>query len=71
MTASCVCSLTIGATRMTYVPLVPSVFGRDLVEQVRADSRDGERMVPIVVEKCIDAVEALGMLFKLFYKCLH
>jgi Rho-type GTPase-activating protein 1/2 len=50
---------------MTYVSPVPSVFGRDLIEQVRADSRDGDRMVPIVVEKCIDAVEALGMLFKL------
>lgn len=36
------------------------MFGRDLVEQVQADSRDDERQVPIIVEKCIDAVETLG-----------
>lgn len=37
------------------------MFGRDLTEQVRADSRDYERLVPIIVEKCIEAVDALGM----------
>lgn len=37
------------------------MFGRDLTEQVHADSRDEERQVPVIVEKCIDAVEALGM----------
>lgn len=37
------------------------MFGRDLTEQVRADSKGGERQVPIIVEKCIDAVEALGV----------
>lgn len=39
---------------------VPSMFGRDLAEQVRADSKDAERLVPMIVEKCIDAVETLG-----------
>lgn len=39
----------------------PSMFGRELIEQVRADSRDEERTVPVIVEKCIDAVDALGM----------
>jgi len=42
--------------------IAPSMFGRDLIEQVHADStdEDGPRQVPVIVEKCIDAVEALG-----------
>jgi hypothetical protein len=36
------------------------MFGRDLVEQVRADAKGEERYVPVIVEKCIDAVDALG-----------
>lgn len=36
------------------------MFGRDLVEQVRADSKDQPRVVPVIVEKCIDAVDYLG-----------
>jgi hypothetical protein len=36
------------------------MFGRDLIEQVRVDARGGDRLVPIIVEKCILAVEALG-----------
>jgi len=43
-------------------PVVPSMFGRDLVEQVRADAKGEERYVPVIVEKCIDAVDALGEL---------
>lgn len=39
------------------------MFGRDLTEQVHADAKDGERRVPVIVEKCIDAVEALGQRF--------
>jgi hypothetical protein len=42
-------------------PPPPSMFGRDLTEQVHADSRHGERQVPVIVEKCIDAVEALAL----------
>ncbi|EPQ56987.1 RhoGAP-domain-containing protein [Gloeophyllum trabeum ATCC 11539] len=42
-------------------PLPPSMFGRDLIEQVQADSKDGERSVPIIVEKCIAAVEASAL----------
>ncbi|KAI0769739.1 RhoGAP-domain-containing protein [Trametes elegans] len=38
-------------------PLPPSMFGRDLIEQVRADSRDEPRSIPVIVEKCIDAVD--------------
>ena len=38
----------------------PSMFGRDLVEQVQADSRDDHRMIPVLVEKCIDAVDNIG-----------
>lgn len=37
------------------------MFGRDLAEQVRAESKEQERLVPIVVEKCIDAVDTLGV----------
>jgi hypothetical protein len=38
------------------------MFGRDLTEQVRADSKYEERQVPVIVEKCIEAVEARGEL---------
>lgn len=34
------------------------MFGRDLIEQTHADGSDRE--VPVIVEKCIDAVETLG-----------
>jgi len=37
------------------------MFGRELFEQVRADSQGDDRRVPIIVEKCIQAVEAVGM----------
>lgn len=40
----------------------PSMFGRDLIEQVHADANGGDRTIPVIVEKCIDAVEALGMI---------
>lgn len=40
--------------------LAPSMFGRNLIEQVQADSQDDEREVPILVEKCIRAVEDRG-----------
>ena len=36
------------------------MFGRDLIEQVHADSKDEDRLIPVIVEKCIDAVEASG-----------
>lgn len=39
-----------------------SMFGRDLAEQVRSDSKSEDRSVPIIVEKCIEAVDALGKL---------
>jgi len=42
------------------------MFGRDLIEQVRADTKGEERYVPVIVEKCIDAVDALGKLTVLF-----
>lgn len=38
------------------------MFGRDLTEQVRADDRGTGRTVPVIVEKCLEAVEALGEL---------
>ena len=36
------------------------MFGRELTEQVRADSKVCDRMVPLIVEKCIAAVDASG-----------
>jgi len=38
----------------------PAVFGRELTEQLRADSKFNEKMVPLIVEKCIAAVDAGG-----------
>lgn len=49
-----------------YITLIsltePSMFGRDLREQVQEDSEFSEVFVPIIVEKCIKAVETNGML---------
>lgn len=36
------------------------MFGRELAEQVHADSKGSGRLVPVLVEKCIDAVELIG-----------
>ena len=44
------------------------MFGRDLVEQVQADSKDEHRMIPVIVEKCIDAVDSIGK-FKTNLQC--
>ena len=41
------------------------MFGRDLTEQVHADSKDEERLVPVIVEKCIDAVDTLGTCYRI------
>ncbi|KAF9650640.1 RhoGAP-domain-containing protein [Thelephora ganbajun] len=49
-------------------PLPPSMFGRDLIEQVRADAKGGERYVPVIVEKCIDAVDALALDYEGIYR---
>ena len=40
------------------------MFGRDLTEQVIADAKGSSRLVPVIVEKCIDAVETFGELLK-------
>ncbi|OJT10269.1 hypothetical protein TRAPUB_13223 [Trametes pubescens] len=42
-------------------PLPPSMFGRDLIEQVCADSREEPRVLPVIVEKCIDAVDYIAL----------
>ncbi|TBU61671.1 RhoGAP-domain-containing protein [Dichomitus squalens] len=49
-------------------PLPPSMFGRDLIEQVHADSKDEERMVPVIVEKCIDAVDNIALEYEGIYR---
>ncbi|KAG8970902.1 hypothetical protein FRC05_011670 [Tulasnella sp. 425] len=49
-------------------PLPPSMFGRDLVEQVKADAYGTDRAVPVIVEKCIEAVEALAMDYEGIYR---
>ena len=47
-------------------PVEPSMFGRNLIEQVRADAKGEGRYVPVIVEKCIDAVDALGEFIEFF-----
>lgn len=36
------------------------MFGRDLTEQATADNPGGVYLVPLIVDKCIEAVETLG-----------
>ncbi|KAJ7209503.1 signal transducer, partial [Mycena pura] len=49
--------------------LPPSLFGRDLIEQVHADAiKGGDRQVPVIVEKCIDAVETLALDYEGIYR---
>lgn len=48
--------------------LPPSMFGRDLTEQVLADAQGSDRQTPIIVDKCIDAVEALAMEYEGIYR---
>ncbi|KAH7888929.1 RhoGAP-domain-containing protein [Phlebopus sp. FC_14] len=50
------------------VHLPPSMFGRDLIEQVKSDSRWGERKVPVIVEKCIEAVEKIALDYEGLYR---
>lgn len=42
----------------------PSMFGRNLIEQANSEGR----LVPLVVEKCIEAVEANGMDYEGIYR---
>lgn len=44
----------------------PSMFGRALIEQVQSEEAD--RKTPLVVEKCIQAVENLGMDYEGIYR---
>lgn len=43
------------------------MFGRDLVEQVHADARGSGRNIPVIVEKCLQAVEASGESMSVLY----
>ncbi|KAI0339819.1 RhoGAP-domain-containing protein [Trametopsis cervina] len=56
------------ASSMSMAPVGPSLFGRDLAEQVQADSKDEERVVPVIVEKCIDAVDTLALDYEGIYR---
>lgn len=47
---------------LNFLPPEPVMFGRELTEQVRADSKYSDRMVPLIVEKCIAAVDDSGEL---------
>ncbi|KAH7928896.1 RhoGAP-domain-containing protein [Leucogyrophana mollusca] len=49
-------------------PSPPSMFGRELIEQVKSDCRWGERKVPVIVEKCIEAVETLALDYEGIYR---
>ncbi|PVG02489.1 RhoGAP-domain-containing protein, partial [Serendipita vermifera] len=48
--------------------LPPSMFGRDLIEQVHADAKGTERSIPVIVEMCIQAVEVRGMEYEGIYR---
>ncbi|KAH8992790.1 hypothetical protein EDB86DRAFT_2930892 [Lactarius hatsudake] len=48
--------------------LQPSMFGRELTEQVRADSRITDKMAPLLVEKCIAAVETTALDYEGIYR---
>lgn len=48
--------------------LQPSMFSRDLIEQVHWDTRDEDRRVPVIVEKCIDAVETRALDYEGIYR---
>ncbi|KDQ55860.1 hypothetical protein JAAARDRAFT_133451 [Jaapia argillacea MUCL 33604] len=48
--------------------LPPSMFGRELIEQVKSDWHDDEHMVPVIVEKCIEAVEARALDYEGIYR---
>ncbi|KAF8342190.1 Rho GTPase activation protein [Cantharellus anzutake] len=50
------------------IPFPPSMFGRNLVEQARADAQGDDRLVPIIVDKCIAAVEFKGMDYEGIYR---
>ncbi|KAJ7462200.1 signal transducer [Mycena galericulata] len=61
------CSQHSGAAQQEELP--PSMFGRDLTEQVHADAaQGGDRQVPVIVDKCIDAVEFLAMEYEGIYR---
>ncbi|KDQ15273.1 hypothetical protein BOTBODRAFT_31930 [Botryobasidium botryosum FD-172 SS1] len=49
-------------------PLPPSMFGRQLIEQVKADAKGGDRAIPVIVEKCISAMESLAMDYEGIYR---
>jgi hypothetical protein len=49
-------------------PLQPVMFGRELTEQVRADSKFSDRMVPLIVEKCIAAVDDSALDYEGIYR---
>ncbi|KAI0266711.1 hypothetical protein BC834DRAFT_842865 [Gloeopeniophorella convolvens] len=49
-------------------PLQPCTFGGDLTEQVRADSKLTDKMVPMIVEKCIAAVEDSALDYEGIYR---
>ncbi|GAA5913420.1 hypothetical protein JCM6882_001956 [Rhodosporidiobolus microsporus] len=49
---------------LNFTPTGPPIFGGDLVGQATAEGRD----VPVVVSKCIDAVEAYGMAYEGIYR---
>ncbi|KAH9007968.1 hypothetical protein EDB83DRAFT_2236080 [Lactarius deliciosus] len=48
--------------------VAPSMFGRELTEQVRADSRITDKMAPLLVEKCIAAVETTALDYEGIYR---
>jgi len=44
------------------------MFGRDLMEQVHADAIEDNRQVPVIVEKCIQAIEERALDYEGIYR---
>jgi hypothetical protein len=67
--AHCMQTPIIDDSIVEVAPLPPSMFGRVLVDQAHADSeRGGDGLVPVVVDKCIRAVEVCGMDYEGIYR---
>ncbi|KAF8622354.1 hypothetical protein AX15_007086 [Amanita polypyramis BW_CC] len=51
-----------------HVTPAQSLFGKDLTEQATADCSRGDYFVPHIVDKCIDAIEALALDYEGIYR---
>ncbi|KAK2467763.1 hypothetical protein APHAL10511_000058 [Amanita phalloides] len=62
------CAQNMIVTKNDHGVPVSSMFGRDLIEQVTADSTAADYFVPFIVDKCIEAVETLALDYEGIYR---